>query len=104
MKFLWDLTEDFNILTSGDNINVLRKISLSTSIVHLHEIQSGSTLTGAPNQVGWGKIGDFRQITGCMSKTVQDRCTVDVQREIFNYTLILAPLVRILKSSVKIPS
>ena len=25
-------------------------------------------------QVGWVKIGDFRQITGYTSKTVQDRC------------------------------
>jgi len=30
-------------------------------------------------QVGWVKIGDFRQITGHISKTVQDRCIVSVK-------------------------
>ena len=29
-------------------------------------------------QVGWVKIGDFRQITGYISKTVQDRHIVQI--------------------------
>jgi len=32
-------------------------------------------------QVGWVKIGDFRQITGCISKTVQDRRMVFIKVE-----------------------
>jgi len=32
-------------------------------------------------QVGWVKIGDFRQITGYISKTVQDRCMVSIKVE-----------------------
>ena len=32
-------------------------------------------------QVGWVKIGDFRQITGYISKTVQDRRMVSVKVE-----------------------
>jgi len=32
-------------------------------------------------QVGWVKIGDFRQITGYISKTVQDRRTVSIKVE-----------------------
>jgi len=32
----------------------------------------GHPLRGRQMQVGWVKIGDFRQITGCISKTVQD--------------------------------
>ena len=32
-------------------------------------------------QVGWVKIGDFRQITGYISKTVQDRRIVSVKVE-----------------------
>jgi len=33
-------------------------------------------------QVGWVKIGDFRQITGYISKTVQDRLIVSVKVEL----------------------
>jgi len=32
-------------------------------------------------QVGWVKIGDFRQIAGYISKTVQDRRMVSVKVE-----------------------
>jgi len=32
-------------------------------------------------QVGWVKKGDFRLITGCMSKMVQDRRTVSIKVE-----------------------
>jgi len=32
-------------------------------------------------QVGWVKIGDFRQITGYISKTVQDRRMVSIKVE-----------------------
>jgi len=32
-------------------------------------------------QVGWVKIGDFRQITGNISKTVQDRRMVSIKVE-----------------------
>ena len=32
-------------------------------------------------QTGWVKIGDFRQIIGYISKTVQDRCMVSIKVE-----------------------
>ena len=32
-------------------------------------------------QVGWVKIVDFRQITGYISKTVQDRCMASIKVE-----------------------
>ena len=32
-------------------------------------------------QVGWVKIGDFRQITGYISKTIQDRRMVSIKVE-----------------------
>ena len=38
-------------------------------------------LRGNQMQVGWVKIGDFRQITGCISKTVKDRRTVSIKVE-----------------------
>ena len=38
-------------------------------------------LRGHQMQVGWVKIGDFRQITGYISKTVQDRRIVSVKVE-----------------------
>jgi len=38
-------------------------------------------LRGRQMQVGWVKIGDFRQITGCISKTVQDRRIVSIKVE-----------------------
>ena len=44
----------------------------------------GHPLRGRQMQVGWVKIGDFRQITGyavCMSKTVQDRRMVSIKVE-----------------------
>jgi len=41
----------------------------------------GQPLRGCQMQVGWVKIGDFRQITGYISKTVQDRRTVSVKVE-----------------------
>jgi len=44
----------------------------------LREIRPGSSPTGAPNAGGWVKIGDFRQITGYISKTVKDRHIVSI--------------------------
>jgi len=38
-------------------------------------------LRGHQMQVGWVKIGDFRQITGYISKTVQDRHIVSIKVE-----------------------
>ena len=32
-------------------------------------------------QAGWVKIGDFRQIAGCISKTIQDRRVVSIKVE-----------------------
>ena len=41
----------------------------------------GHPLRGRQMQVGWVKIGDFRQITGYISKTVQDRRMVSIKVE-----------------------
>jgi len=41
----------------------------------------GHPLRGRPMQVGWVKIGDFRRITGFISKTVQDRHIVSIKVE-----------------------
>jgi len=38
-------------------------------------------LRGRRMQVGWVKIGDFRQISGYISKTVQDRHIVSIKVE-----------------------
>jgi len=45
----------------------------------LREIWLGHPLRGHQMQVGWVKIGDFRQIAGHVSKTVQDRCMVSIK-------------------------
>ena len=47
----------------------------------LREIRPWSPLTGHQMQVGWVKIGDFPQITGYISKTVQDRRMVSFKVE-----------------------
>ena len=49
--------------------------------IRLH-IRPGSSHTGAPNVGGWVKIGDFRQITGYMSKMVQDWRMVSMKVEV----------------------
>ena len=41
----------------------------------------GHPLRGRRMQVGWVKIGDFRQITGYISKTVKDRHIVSIKVE-----------------------
>ena len=41
----------------------------------------GHPLRGRQMQVGWVKIGDFRQITGYISKMVQDRRIVSIKVE-----------------------
>ena len=41
----------------------------------------GHPLRGRRMQVGWVKIGDFRQIAGYISKTVQDRHIVSIKVE-----------------------
>jgi len=47
----------------------------------LREIRPGSPPTRAPNAGGVVKIGDFRQITGYISKTVKDRHIVSIKVE-----------------------
>ena len=41
------------------------------------DFDRGHPLRGHQMQAGWVKIGDFRQIAGCMSKTVQ--CTISIK-------------------------
>jgi len=47
----------------------------------LREIRPGSPPTKALNAVGVVKIGDFRQITGYISKSVKDRHIVSIKVE-----------------------
>ena len=47
----------------------------------LSEIRPGSPLRGRQMQVGWIKIGEFRQIAGYISKTVKDRHIVSMKVE-----------------------
>jgi len=47
----------------------------------LHKIRPGSPLRGRQMQVEWVKIGDFRQISGYISKTVKDRHIVSIKVE-----------------------
>ena len=41
----------------------------------------GQPLRGRQMQVGWVKVGDFRQITGYIAKTVKDRHIVSIKVE-----------------------
>jgi len=41
----------------------------------------GHPLRGRGMQAGWVKIGDFRQISGYISKTVKDRHIVSIEVE-----------------------
>ena len=45
------------------------------------KLDRGHPLQGRRMQVGWVKIGDFRQITGYISKTVQDRHILSIKVE-----------------------
>ena len=45
------------------------------------EFDRGHPIRGRQMQVGWVKIGDFRQITGYIAKTVQDRRMVSIEVE-----------------------
>ena len=47
----------------------------------LREIRLGHPIRGRQMQVGWVKVGDFRLITGYISKTVQDRRMVSIKVE-----------------------
>jgi len=51
------------------------------------KFERGHPLRGHQMQVGWVKIGDFRHITGYISKTVQDRHMVSIK---FEYEVVCA--------------
>jgi len=57
----------------GDSSFLMPKISA--------KFDRGHPLWGRQMQVGWVKIGDFQQITGCISKTVQDRRILSIKVE-----------------------
>jgi len=56
----------------------------------------GHPLRGRQMQVGWVKIGDFRQITGYISKTVQDRrmLSIKVEQEVCEKCVIVGTIMR----------
>ena len=45
------------------------------------KFDQGHPLRGRQMQAGWVKIGDFRQITGYISKTVKDKRMVTIKIE-----------------------
>ena len=45
------------------------------------KFDQGHPLRGRQMQVGWVKIGDFPQITGYISKTLQDRRMLSIKVE-----------------------
>ena len=52
----------------------------------------GHPLRGHQMQVGWVKIGDVRQITGYISKTVKDRHIVSIKVEYALYRMVELPM------------
>jgi len=52
-----------------------------SDVKDLHKIRPGSSPTMAPNASGVVKIGDFRQITSYISKSVKDRHIVSIKVE-----------------------
>ena len=59
---------------------IVQGLSFS-EVKDLRKIRPGSPPTRAPNAGGVGQIGDFRQIAGYISKTVQDRRMVSIKVE-----------------------
>ena len=54
---------------------------MDSSFVISAKFERGHPLKGRQMQVGWVKIGDFRQIIGYISKTVQYRRMVSIKVE-----------------------
>ena len=69
--------------------NTIRKLRDSSFLIPKisAKFDQGHSLRGNQMQVGWVKIGDFRQIIVYISKTVQDRCMVSIKVE---YELVCA--------------
>ena len=60
---------------------LLKRLNRGSQKQHHTKFDRGHPLRGRPMQVGWVKIGDFRQITGYISKTVKDRHIVSIKVE-----------------------
>ena len=43
-------------------------------------------------EVGQGKVGEFQQITRCISKTVQDRRIVSIKDELYANCIVVCAL------------
>ena len=61
--------------------HTIPQVVLFSDAKDLREIRPRSPPTRAPNAGGVVKIGDFRQITGYISKTVKDRHIVSIKVE-----------------------
>jgi len=75
------LLKRLNIRSHKQHHTIAQGLSFSVA-KDLRGIRTGSPPTVAPNAGGVGqklKIGDFRQITGYISKTVQDRRMVSIK-------------------------
>jgi len=60
---------------------LLKRLNVGSHKQHRTKFDWGHPLRGRQMQVGWVKIGDFRQISGYISKTVQDRRMVSIKVE-----------------------
>ena len=74
------LLERLNVGSHKQHHTIVQGLQFSEA-KDLREIRPGSPSAGRRMQVGWVKIGDFRQIVGYISKTVQDRRMVSIKVE-----------------------
>ena len=74
------LLKRLNVGSHKQNHTIAQELYFSGA-KDLYEIRPGSPLRWHQMQVGWVKIGDFWQITGYISKTVQGRHIVSIKVE-----------------------
>ena len=74
------LLKRLNVGSNKQNRTIAQGLLFSDA-KDLHEIRPESPPTRAPNAGGVVKIGDFRQISGYISKTVKDRHIVSIKVE-----------------------
>ena len=75
-----DLLKRLNVGSQKQHHTIARDCSFLKPKISA-KFDRGHPLRERQMQVGWVKIGDFRQITGYISKTVQDRHIVSVKVE-----------------------
>ena len=74
------LLKRLNVGSHKQHHTIVRDSSFLTPKISA-KLDRGHPLRGRRMQVAWVKIGDFRQIAGYISKTVQDRRMVSIKVE-----------------------